>query len=83
MDEDLVDRALGLAGERFEEKVLALTEEARGDRSQLAMAAARLSSNGPTHGDSKEQIAYALLLEAAHRAGAGRPDLRVVETRPS
>jgi len=27
-----------------------------------------LSTNGPTQGDSKEQIAFALLMEAAHRA---------------
>lgn len=68
MDEELVDRALGLAGDGFDEEVGALVTEAHGDRTRLSMAAARLSANGPTRGDSKEQIAFALLLEAAHRA---------------
>ena len=31
---------------------------------------ARLSTNGPAQGDSKEQIAFALLMEAAHRVAA-------------
>ena len=68
VDEDLVDQALGLAGDGFDEEVGALVTEAHGDRTRLSMAAARLSASGPTRGDSKEQIAFALLLEAAHRA---------------
>jgi len=77
VDARLVDRALELAEERFEERVQVLIEEAHGDRSELAMAAATVSATGPTQGDSKEQIAFALLLEAAHRLTTGPPDLRV------
>jgi hypothetical protein len=78
VDEELAELALQLAEDRFEEEVAALIVRAKGDRSELAMAAARLSAEGPTRGDSKEQIAFALLLEAAHRATADRPDLQVV-----
>ena len=76
-NEDLGDQALRLADEGFEESVEALVTEARGDRARLALAAARLSTNGPTHGDSKEQIAFALLMEAAHRIAADEPHLSV------
>lgn len=80
VDVDLADQALRLAGDKFEERVDALIAKAHGDRSQLAMAAARLSSLGPTSGDSKEQIAFALLLEAAHRvAAAEEPYLKLVD----
>jgi hypothetical protein len=75
--EDLVDQALRLAGERFDEHVRSLIRAAHGDRSRLAMAAATVSTDGPTHGDSREQIAFALLLEAAHRSAA-QPELRSV-----
>jgi len=78
VDEDLADIALKLAGDRFEKEVAALIVRANGDRSDLAMAAARLSAEGPTRGDSKDQIAFALLLEAADRATADRVDLRVM-----
>jgi len=67
----LSDRALRLAEDRFEDSVGSLVAQAQGDKTRLAMAAARLSANGPTQGDSKEQIAFALLMEAAHRAAAG------------
>ena len=77
VDEDLGEQALRLAEDRFEESVEALITEARGDRARLAIAAACLSTNGPTQGDSKEQIAFALLIEAAHRVAAGEPDLGV------
>jgi len=63
----LSGQALRLADDKFEERVGTLLAQAHGDRT-LAMAAARLSTNGPTQGDSKEQIAFALLMEAAHRA---------------
>ena len=65
---ELGDQALRLAEDRFEERVGALITEARGDSARLSMAAARLSTCGPTQGASKEQIAFALLMEAAHRA---------------
>jgi hypothetical protein len=69
-DEELSYQALRLAAEGFEERVGRLVTEARGDRSQLAKAAARLSTIGPTQGDSKERIAFALLMAAAHRGPA-------------
>lgn len=78
MDAGLVSRALQLAEGGFEERVQALIQEAQGDRSELAMAAATLSATGPTQGDSKEQIAFALLLEAAHRVAPSPSDLSVV-----
>jgi hypothetical protein len=78
-DKDLSDEALRLAEDRFEERVGALVAEAQGDRTQLAMAAARLTTIGPTQSDSKEQIAFALLMEAAHRAAADGPHLKVVD----
>ena len=75
---DLTDQALRLAEDGFEERVGALITEAQGDRARLSMAAARLSTRGPTQGDSKEQIAFALLMEAAHRADGHEPRLKVV-----
>ena len=78
MDAGLAGRALQLAEEGFEERVQALVEGAHGDRSELALAAATLSATGPTQGDSKEQIAFALLLEAAHRTAPSPADLSVV-----
>ncbi len=77
IDEDLDGVALRLAEDRLEEQVGLLLAEAQGDRTRLAMAAARLSTNRPTQGDSKEQIAFALLIEAAHRA-AEEPHIKVV-----
>lgn len=76
--ESLGDQALRLAGNRFEENVEALIAEAAGDTARLAMAAACLSSRGPAQGDSKEQIAFALLMEAAHRAANDESHLEVV-----
>ena len=70
IEQDLSAQALRLAEERFEESVESLVAGAQGDRTRLAMAAARLSANGPAQGDSKEQIAFALLMEAAHRVAA-------------
>ena len=78
MNEDLGDRALRLAEDGFEERVEALIAGAQGDEARLALAAACLSTNGPTQGDSKEQIAFALLMEAAHRAADEEPVLKVV-----
>ena len=78
MSESVGDQALRLAGNRFEENVEALIAGAEGDVARLAMAAARLSTTGPTQGDSKEQIAFALLMEAAHRAANDGSHLEVV-----
>ena len=75
---DLGDQALRLAEDGFEERVEALVAGAHGDEARLAMAAACLSTNGPAQGDSKEQIAFALLMEAAHRAADEEPVLKVV-----
>ena len=77
-DEDLGDQALRLAEDGFEERVEALIAAAHGDEARLAMAAACLSTNGPTQGDWREQIAFALLMEAAHRAASEEPVLKVV-----
>jgi len=78
MNEDLGEQALRLAEDGFEERVEALVAGAHGDEARLAMAAACLSTNGPAQGDSKEQIAFALLMEAAHRAADEEPVLKVV-----
>jgi hypothetical protein len=79
MDGALIDQALGFAEDRFDERVAALIKAADGDGSRLALAAATVSTSGPTAGDSKEQIAFALLLEAAHRAGSDERHVRVVD----
>jgi hypothetical protein len=79
IDKDLSDQALRLAADRFEERVGRLVTEAQGDRTQLAMAAARLSTIGPTQGDSKERIAFALLMAAAHRAAIDVPPLKAID----
>ena len=78
MNENLGDQALRLAEDGFEEKVEALIAEAQGDTARLAMAAACLSTTGPAQGDSKEQIAFALLMEATHRASNDESHLEVV-----
>jgi hypothetical protein len=65
---DLADLALELAHQHFDEQVRALVEAAGDDSSDLALAAARLSTDGPAQGGSPDHIAFALLLEAAHRA---------------
>ena len=78
MVKDLGDEALRLAADGFEERVRSLVAQAQGDRARLAMAAACLSTNGPTQGDSKEQIAFALLMEAANRAHDDEQPLKVV-----
>ena len=78
MNEDLGVLALRLAEDGFEERVDALVAGAHGDEARLAMAAACLSTNGPAQGDSKEQIAFALLMEAAHRAADQESALKVV-----
>jgi hypothetical protein len=67
---DLSGLALELAHRNFEEQVKTLIEAAGGDASDLALAAARLSTDGPAQGGSLDHIAFALLLEAAHRAVA-------------
>lgn len=78
-NEDLGDRALRLAEDGFNERVGALITEARGDRTRLAVAATSLSTNGAAHGESKRQIAFALLIAAAHSPTADRPQLRLVK----
>ena len=65
---DLADFALELAHQHFDEQVRALIEAAGDDPSDLALAAARLSTDGRAHGGSPDHIAFALLLEAAHQA---------------
>ena len=67
MAEQLIDRALELANERFDEHVDALIDEAGNDGARLALAAARLSTDGPAHSSSVEQIAFSLLIEAFHK----------------
>jgi hypothetical protein len=79
MDKELSDQALRLAEDRFEERVGSLVMQAQGDRTQLAMAAARLSTIGPTQGDSKERIAFALLMAAAHRPPPDGSRLKIVD----
>jgi hypothetical protein len=65
---ELADLALELAHQHFDEQVQTLLEAAGDDASDLAVAAARLSTDGPAQGGSPDHIAFALLLEAAHRA---------------
>ena len=71
METALGELALSLAEDRFDERVETLIASAHGKRGKLAMAAATLLSLGPTTGDPKEQVASALLLEAAHRCESG------------
>jgi hypothetical protein len=68
MAEELVDLALKLASERFDEHVEALILEASSEGPRLALAAAQLSTDGPAQAGSVDQIAYSLLVEAFHRA---------------
>ena len=75
MTENLVDLAVKLAGERFDENVAALIEEARSDETELALAAAQVSTEPPMQAGSIDQIAYSLLVEAFQRASRSRSDL--------
>jgi len=70
--ENLVDLAVKLAGERFDENVAALIEEARSDETELALAAAQVSTEPPMQAGSIDQIAYSLLVEAFQRASRSR-----------
>lgn len=77
-NDDLGDKALRLAEDGFDERIGALVTEACGDRTRLAEAAACLSTNGAAHRESKRQIAFALLMAAAHCPTADQPRLRLV-----
>ena len=66
--EGLIDLARKLASEKFAEHVDALIEGAGRDGPCLALAAAQLSTDGPAHAGSLDQIAYSLLVEAFHKA---------------
>ena len=70
MAEELIELALKLANERFDEHVDALIAEARKDGSRLALAAAELATEGPVRSGSLDQIAYFLLVEAFHKTSA-------------
>jgi len=70
--ENLVDLAVKLAGERFDENVDALIEEARSDETELALAAAQVSTEPPMQAGSIDQIAYSLLVEAFQRASRSK-----------
>ena len=78
MNQALGDQALRLAEDGFEEKVESLIAEARGDTARLAMAAARLSTTGRPRGTPKSRSAFALLIQATHRASNDESHLEVV-----
>jgi len=65
--EELIDLALKLAGEGFDEHVDALVKEAENE-TELALAAAQVSTEPPMQSGSVDQIAYSLLVEAFQRA---------------
>jgi hypothetical protein len=77
--EELIDLALELAGERFDEHVEALIAEAKKDGARLALAAAELATEGPARAGSVDQIAYFLLVEAFQKTSAAveQPSLDV------
>ena len=66
--EELIDLALKLAGEGFDEHVDALVKEAENNQRELALAAAQVSTEPPMQSVSVGQIAYSLLVEAFQRA---------------
>jgi len=66
--EELIDLALKLAGEGFDEHVDALVKEAENNETELALAAAQVSTEPPMQSGSVDQIAYSLLVEAFQRA---------------
>ena len=68
MADELIDLALKLAREGFDEHVDALVEEAGNDETVLALAAAQVSTEPPMQAGSVDQIAYSLLVEALQRA---------------
>ena len=68
MAEELIDLALKLAGEGFDEHVDALVKEAESNETDLALAAAQVSTEPPMQSGSVDQIAYSLLVEAFQRA---------------
>jgi len=75
--EELIDLALKLAGEGFDEHVDALVKEAENE-TELALAAAQVSTEPPMQSGSVDQIAYSLLVEAFQKASAsdeGSPSL--------
>jgi hypothetical protein len=65
---ELIELALKLAGEGFDEHVDALVEEAGANETELALAAAQVSTEPPMQSGSVDQIAYSLLVEALQRA---------------
>jgi hypothetical protein len=68
--DELIDLALKLAREGFDEHVDALVEEAGNDETVLALAAAQVSTEPPMQSGSVDQIAYSLLVEAHQRAAS-------------
>jgi len=66
--EELIDLAVKLAGEGFDEHVDALVKEAENNERELALAAAQVSTEPPMQSGSVGQIAYSLLVEASQRA---------------
>jgi HEAT repeat protein len=66
--DELIDLALKLARQGFDEHVDALVEEAGNDETVLALAAAQVSTEPPMQSGSVDQIAYSLLVEALQRA---------------
>jgi len=66
--EELIDLAVKLAGEGFEEHVDALVEKAGNNETELALAAAQVSTEPPMRSGSVDQITYSLLVEAFQRA---------------
>ena len=77
LNDYLKDKALRLAEDGFDERIGALVTEAGGDRTRLAEAAACLSMNG-AHREAKRQIAFALLMAAAHCPTPDQPRLKLV-----
>ena len=68
MAEELIDLALRLAREGFDEHVEALVQQAGNDETALALAAAQVSTEPPMQSGSVDQIAYSLLVEAFQKA---------------
>jgi hypothetical protein len=66
--EGLIDLALRLAREGFDEHVDALVKKAGNDETALALAAAQVSTGPPMQSGSVDQIAYSLLVEAFQKA---------------
>ena len=70
--EELIDLALRLAREGFDEHVDALVEAAGNHETGLALAAAQVSTEPPMQSGSVDQIAYSLLVEAFQRASRSK-----------